>query len=173
MAPRRIVVIRHGIAEDADAAARSGLDDAERALTEEGRRRLRGAAAGLHSLEPELAVIGHSPLRRTRETAEVLAAAWPAASLVEQPALAPGGDPAAVLAWAGGLKTDGRVAIVGHEPDLGEWIARAVCGTPGPGFALRKAGMACLEFPGGLRFGEARLRWLLPPKVLRRLGQGG
>ncbi|PWG61633.1 SixA phosphatase family protein [Spiribacter halobius] len=165
----RVIVIRHGIAEDAEAAARAGTPDAQRALTGAGLRKLRRAAAGLRSLEPQLAAIGHSPLRRTRETAEALAAFWPGVGCQPLPALAPGGDAAGVLAWVADYRDGIPVALVGHEPDLGEWIARAVSGEPGPGFPLRKAGMACIEFPDRVRFGEGRLRWLLQPKQLRRL----
>lgn len=172
-ASARVIVIRHGIAEAADAAARAGIADAGRALTERGRGRLRQAVAGLGTFEPRLAAIGHSPLRRARETAELVAAGWPGVTTAELPALAPGGDAAAVLAWVAEQRGEAPVAIVGHQPDLGEWIGRAVCAAAAPAFPLRKAGMASVAFPGGVRFGAGVLEWLLLPKLLRRLAPPG
>jgi len=170
-ASARVIVIRHGIAEDADAAAQAGVPDSARALTERGRGRLRRAVSGLGTFEPRLALIGHSPLRRARETAQVVAAGWPDVGTAELPALAPGGDPAAVLAWVAEQRAGAPVAIVGHQPDLGEWIGRAVCGSAAPGFPLRKAGMASVAFPDQARFGAGVLEWLLLPRLLRRLAR--
>jgi phosphohistidine phosphatase len=62
-----------------------------------------------------------------------------------------------------------RVAVVGHEPWLGELIALLTTGESrhGETIPLKKGGVAILEgapTPGGMT-----LRALLPPRVSRRL----
>ena len=63
-----IYLVRHGIAADAGPGER----DADRALTTDGKHKLKQIAAGLKVLGVAPAVILASPLRRTRETADVL-----------------------------------------------------------------------------------------------------
>ena len=46
----RLLVVRHAIAEDREAFARSHKDDADRPLTSEGRRKMERAALGLKEL---------------------------------------------------------------------------------------------------------------------------
>ena len=63
---------------------------------------------------------------RARETAQVLAAGLkPKPAIAEVEALAPGGRPQAIVeAIKTHAKRYRRLALVGHEPDLGELAAR-------------------------------------------------
>ncbi len=67
-----------------------------------------------------------SPLVRARETATLLAAGLkPKPAMAEVEALAPGGRHQAVIeAIKTHAKRHRRLALVGHEPDLGELAAR-------------------------------------------------
>ena len=67
-----------------------------------------------------------SPLVRARDTATLLAAGLkPKPAIAEVAALAPGGRHQAVLeAIKTHAKRHRRLALVGHEPDLGELAAR-------------------------------------------------
>ena len=93
-----IIVIRHGIALDADKAHGLGLSDEERPLTPEGMRRTRAAAAGLRATLNELAVddIVTSPLLRAVQTAEILAGYLDDPTIEEADVLAPPVDMAAL-----------------------------------------------------------------------------
>lgn len=164
-----ILVVRHAIAEYR--GARPGIADADRALTDEGVRRMAAAAAGLRHLLSSIAVIGYSPLRRARETAEILATAYPGVHMSEVKALAPGGEPFALERWVAGVDA-GPVAVVGHEPDLGRWIARLLAGEPAPFAPLKKGGVCLLHYDRRLTPGAAQLEWMLPPRVLRTLAEG-
>ena len=66
-----IYLVRHAIAEDRE--LRADLPDEERRLTDKGMRRMRRAVEGLAALEVEVDTIWTSPLRRAKETAELLA----------------------------------------------------------------------------------------------------
>src|SRR3989442_2786257 len=91
----RLLVVRHAIAEDREAFARSHKDDSTRPLTPDGRRKMERAALGLKELVPELDVLAASPYKRAIETAEIIAAAYGGVSLVPGPAPTPrpGGGP--------------------------------------------------------------------------------
>ena len=172
---RELIIVRHGIAEDRDEAASRGVSDAERGLTEKGRARMQQAAGGLARVLADPAVIAHSPLRRARETAVLLAKAFGGVPLEELEALAPGAlEPALEPALCRWLESqpEGVLAVaVGHEPDLGDWTLRALAGpNPRGTLSFRKGGAARLVFPGPCAPGEAELDWFLPPKVLRALG---
>lgn len=164
-----ILVVRHAIAEER--GARPGIAEVARALTHEGAQRMSAAAAGLRRLLPSIAVIGHSPLRRARETAEILATTYPSAGMTAVEALAPGGEPMALERWIASAGA-GPVAVVGHEPDLGHWIARLLSGEPAPFAPLKKGGACLLHLDHGPAPAAAKLEWMLPPRVLRALAQG-
>jgi phosphohistidine phosphatase len=62
-----------------------------------------------------------------------------------------------------------RVALVGHEPDLGE-LAAALLGTP-RALPFRKGGVCRIDVD---RLGSSTtgsLIWFLPPKILRKTGR--
>ena len=64
-----------------------------------------------------------------------------------------------------------RVALVGHQPWMGELLAWLVTGgqADARGFAFKRGGVAWLE--GQPKPGRMALRAFLPPKVLRTLGE--
>ena len=167
-----LLLLRHGIAVD---RSPSRPDDG-RELTEAGRRRTRAVLERLVDSGMRADRLLASPLARARQTAELAVAAGLAPRLELAEALAPGGDPLPQLrqpgADQGELGPSGgsrrRLALVGHEPDLGLLVARLIGAVPGS-IDLRKAGLAVLRLPGpatsGLA-GRARLRLLLAPRLL-------
>jgi phosphohistidine phosphatase len=68
-----LYLVRHGIAEGV--SGKGARVDAERALTEEGREKSRDVAEGLQALDVRPTRIGASPLKRARETAQIIASA--------------------------------------------------------------------------------------------------
>jgi len=147
-------------------------DDAERPLTPEGVERWRRSAAGLREIGVAVDVVLTSPLARARETAEILAATLkPKPRLTVAEALAPGRKPAEALAliakYAAAPRGASRLALVGHEPDLGELAARLL-GAKGQ-VEFKKGAVCRLDLDRAMPAGPATLRWFLPPRVLRGL----
>ena len=60
-----------------------------------------------------------------------------------------------------------RLALVGHEPDLGELATRLLAARGQVEF--RKGAVCAIDVDAALPGGPGTLRWLLPPRVLRRL----
>lgn len=160
-----LYLIRHGLAE---AQGEAWPDDAKRPLTAEGMAKLRKSARGLARLGVCFDVIVTSPLVRTRQTAEVLAGAFdPKPHIVTAESLGPGGTPAAVLADLEKHAKRERVALVGHEPGIGELAAR-LTGSRHP-FPFKKGGICRIDVEGLPPSGPGDLRWLLTPKILGSL----
>jgi phosphohistidine phosphatase len=136
----QIILFRHGIAmEHADAAA-DGISEKERPLTKEGVEKTATAASGLRQVVKSVELLAHSPLTRARQTADLLADAFPSAERAETRWLAPGVDPERLAAWLAKQREMETAILVGHEPDLSRWAAWAVSGSARPLFGLKKAG---------------------------------
>jgi phosphohistidine phosphatase len=166
----QLLVVRHAIAEDRATFARTGQDDGQRPLTDEGRQRMQLAAAGLRSLVGPLDLIAASPLTRARETAEIVAEAFDGMPVETAVALSPGRPPEEVIEWLQHHAALGRIAIVGHEPDLSDLVSVLLLDEGTSFFVFKKGGACLLEFSGRIGPGDAILRWLLRPKHLRALG---
>jgi phosphohistidine phosphatase len=163
--PYELYLIRHGLAEERGDA---WPDDSKRPLTEDGMAQLRKQARGLARLGVSLDVVLTSPLVRTRQTAEIIAAGLdPHPNVVNIDSLAPDGTHQAILADLEKQARKTRIALVGHEPDIGELAARLV----GARHAIEfKKGAVCRidvdDLPPG---GPAALRWFLTPKMMRAI----
>lgn len=166
----RVVLFRHGPAGERD--EQRWPDDRLRPLSARGVERTREAAAGLSRLERGPAVIWTSPLTRAVQSARILRDALDReAALEEIESLAPDGPHEDVVQRLARLNGISRVFVVGHEPRLGELGGLLVFDDAGCALPLKKAGACLLSFEDGVRPGGARLRALLPPRVLRRLSR--
>jgi phosphohistidine phosphatase len=172
-----LLLLRHGIAEERCPERVDG----ERALTAVGRSRTRAVAERLVQLGLGCDQLVTSPLVRARQTAEIAVGAGLVAqgspslsSRVDavrvdavrvDAALAPGGDPLPLVAEfqraASAHKGLLRLALVGHEPDLGALAAQLI-GAPEGAIALKKAGIALLL----LGPGRGQLKLLMAPRQL-------
>jgi len=120
-----LYLVRHAVA-----AARGPEypDDDTRPLTAAGIERWRTSVAGLRRFGLRVDVVLTSPLMRATDTATILAAGVkPKPQMITVDALAPGARVsdvvAAVIAHAGARRAS-RLALVGHEPGLGELAAK-------------------------------------------------
>src|SRR5690349_7835367 len=116
-----LYIVRHAIAADRGDA---WPDDSKRPLTTRGVDRFKECVRGLTWLEVGLDEIFTSPLVRAKQTANLLAAGFkekPPVKVLE--ALSPGHTPMAVMQELNKAAKRRRVALVGHEPGLGELAA--------------------------------------------------
>jgi phosphohistidine phosphatase len=163
--PFELHLVRHGLAEERGDA---WPDDNKRPLTADGIASMRKEARGLARLGVALDVILSSPLVRARQTAELVAAALdPRPSLITVDSLAPDGTYAAIISDLEKHARKTHIALVGHEPAIGELAARLI----GSRHALEfKKGAVCrIDLDGIPPAGPGKLRWMLTPKILRSL----
>src|SRR5450631_3878076 len=120
-----LLIVRHAIAFERD--RQRWRDDGARPLSPAGIRQARKAAAGLKEFSKAPDRLLTSPLVRARQTAQILTevAGWPRAE--EIPELAPGENALSVLAVLGKDRSQ-RVAIVGHQPGLGDLLTACLVG---------------------------------------------
>jgi phosphohistidine phosphatase len=163
--PYEIYLIRHGLAEERSEA---WPDDAKRPLTEQGMSRLRKSARGLARLGLSIDVILTSPLVRARQTADIVAAEFdPRPHIVTAESLSPGATYQAVVTDLEKQSRRTRIALVGHEPGIGELAAR-LAGTRQP-IEFKKGAVCRIDLDTLPPGGPGLLRWFLTPKIMRAL----
>ena len=165
MATLELYLIRHGVAEE---RGDKYPDDSKRPLTGQGMSRLRKEARALDTLGVTFDQIITSPLVRTRQTADVFAEVMKGKPPVASAdALAPAGTATAVLQELGKYMRKGRIALVGHEPNIGELAARLI-GAREP-LAFKKGAVCRIDFEVLPPKGHGQLRWFVTPLMLRKL----
>lgn len=166
-----LYVVRHGIAEDIGEG--QGRSDFERGLTQKGRERTRQVAEALAGFRCRPDCIATSPLRRTRQTAEILARILTDGLEPEECAfLAPGGRVAELLDWLSAGES-GSVMIVGHMPDLALMASVAIAGDERASIGLKKGGSCRIDFDDGPGRAAGRLVWLIQPRQILDLLAAG
>lgn len=161
-----LYLIRHGVAAE---RGESYPDDTKRPLTARGIQKLQREGKALVALDVSFDVILTSPLVRTRQTAETLAASYRTAPpIVNAPGLAPGGTHNAIIEeLAKQSHRRKRIALVGHEPGIGELASRLI-GLRKP-LEFKKGAICRIDVAALPPTGPGLLRWFLTPRVLRKI----
>jgi phosphohistidine phosphatase len=161
-----LCIMRHGIA-----AERSiGQDDARRALTSEGRERMKRIAEGLLKTGFAPTWIVSSPYVRALETARIVGEAETPAPLLDRcDVLEPGGTPEDLISFLARRPEHKRVLVVGHEPDLSALAARFTGAARQARFGFKKGGCCLIAFDGFPPRPPGQLVWWLTPRLLRKL----
>ena len=158
-------LIRHAIAAE---RGEEWPDDDKRPLTARGVARFKEVVEGLKKLEAGVDEIFTSPLVRAKQTADLLAAGLPGKPTVKiLDALTPGHTPGSLMAQLARTARRRRIALVGHEPSLGELAAHLI----GAGRALpfKKGGVCRIDVESLTSRRPGALTWFLQPKMLRGL----
>ena len=165
MATLELYLIRHGVAAE---RGEDFPDDSKRPLTSAGISRLRKEAKALDGLGVAFDHIITSPLVRTKQTADIFAEALKSKPSVSQSdALAPAGTSTAVVQELAKHMRKGRIALVGHEPNIGELAARLI-GARMP-FEFKKGAICRIDFEVFPPKGMGQLRWFVTPRMLREI----
>ena len=154
-----VYLLRHGIAEDAP----PGKTDADRALTPEGRQKLRRVLARARAAGAEPTLILSSPYRRAMETAETAAEALGyRGKIVQTGALAPNATPQDTWGELRARRTENAVLLASHEPLMSALLA-LLLNAPALRADFKKAALVRLDCD---RFGPQPygvLKWMLTP----------
>jgi phosphohistidine phosphatase len=155
-----IYLLRHGIAED----GKPGRPDSERALTEEGREKLRRVLRRARGAGVRPDVILASPYRRAVETAdEAVDVLRYSGKVALTPALTP--DAAPFDAWEEirSRQSEGAILLASHEPLMSSLAAFLLGGSVQ--VDMKKAALLrvdCDRFPPGPR---GVVKWMLTPAL--------
>lgn len=160
-----LYLIRHGIAQERDLA----ITDDDRTLTKIGQDKTKEVAKRLYNLGLRFDLILTSPLVRSHQTAEIFTALQLSSQLQVSTELAPNGNIHAWLNWLEkqNYQPNSKLALIGHQPDLGEWASMLVWGEAKEALILKKAGIIGLNLPTMRSpIGQSQMFLLTPPKFL-------
>lgn len=160
----KVYLIRHGIA----AARGTYTDDEQRPLTEIGQAKTNQVGQRLLSIGMKFDKILTSPLVRAYQTASILRDVGLSSRLEQHEFLKPRGDIQQWLEWQQQsylANAAGKLALVGHQPDLASWAEVLVWGSINNQLTLKKAGIIGLELPSiGTPIARSKLFVLTSPK---------
>lgn len=158
-----LYILRHGIAEDAQA----GQADSERALTPEGKKKLRSMLRVASNAGVTPSLILTSPYKRAIQTAQIAAEVLDyKAELLRTKALVPSSNPPPVWDEIRIHKDESVILLAGHEPLLSSLTAYLL-GCPNLEIDFKKGALARLDLD---RFGaepHGVLKWMLAPKLVK------
>lgn len=164
---RQLWLLRH-----ADAEPHGTRPDAQRRLTERGEQQARVAGVAIGRLAVAFDLVLYSPKIRARATAELAGEGWSQAQrelFTEHPALAEGFDAGQALdALTETPPQDGRLLLIGHEPDLSGVVAELGGGR----IDLKKGGLAVLRLDASSTHPGGELALLLRPRELALIAGG-
>ncbi len=166
-----LYMIRHGIAQPL--GKKNDFRDEKRVLTSDGRDRMRASAKGLRKLGIEFDIILTSPLARANETAEIIAEALGVdkKQIHRTDNLKPGASAEELFSEIKKHKNAESIALVGHQPDLGELISRIAHGNTGLSLQVKKGGVCCINVKETVPALRGSLVWFFMPKQLRLLSK--
>jgi phosphohistidine phosphatase len=156
-----IYILRHGIAEDGQV----GQPDAERALTSDGRKKLRNVLRVAASAGVAPSLILTSPYKRALQTAQLAAEILEyKGDLLRTPALEPASTPKAVWDEIRAHKEEARILLSGHEP-LFSRLTAYLLGSQDLQVDFKKGAIACIELDRFPAEPHGVLRWMMTPKL--------
>lgn len=156
-----IYILRHGIAEE----PRAGMKDADRALTPEGKKKLREVLQVAKSAGVQPEQILTSPFRRARETAEIAAEILQHKEpLIPCTSLIPTADPGAAWSEIRVHKSSESLLLASHEPLCSRLIA-LLLNTPNLLVDVKKGSITRIDVDSFGAHPRGVLKWMLTPKI--------
>jgi len=158
----QIHILRHGIAED----AKPGSPDADRALTPEGRKKLREVLKLARGANVRPSLILTSPYRRAVETAEIARSVLDGkAEIVDSAALQPSADPRDVWEEIRIHKDENEVLLVSHEP-LTSRLTGFLLNAPNLNVDFKKGALLRLDVDEFGAVPRGVLKWMVTAKLV-------
>lgn len=159
-----IYFIRHGIAAERG----TYTDDEKRPLVKKGVSKTTKVAESLSDRGIKFDLILTSPLIRAYQTADILKKVGLCHTVETFLPLKPDGN---IQEWLEWLQTENdrqkysSLALVGHQPDFGDWIEMLIWGTVRRQIVVKKAGVIGLNMPNvGTPISRSTLFLLSSPK---------
>ncbi len=139
--------------------------DQKRSLDKEGKQQCILLGQTLNALKLQFDCVLSSPLKRALQTAALVGTETGYEKKIQlSQALAPGGAWSDFQLLLDELNGFEDVLLVGHSPNLPEFLNRMLCPeATGPIVRLRKGTIAALN----MQRRPAKLQWLLDPRILR------
>jgi len=140
--------------------------DLKRGLVKEGKEQCMLMARVLGALKAPIDVIVASPLKRARQTAQLVGTELGYDAQVEtSPALGLDATYADFQNMLAKYADREGVLVVGHNPNTFQFLGRMITGNGGAAIRMRKGSIACVRADRH----PPRLQWLLDPRTARAI----
>jgi phosphohistidine phosphatase len=140
--------------------------DAKRALIKDGKDQCMLMARVLSALKVQVDVIVSSPLKRALQTAQFVGTEMGYEAKVEiSPALGLDADFAAFQQMLAKYSDCEGVLVVGHNPNLFQFLGRLITGNGAAAIRMRKGSIARVDMDRH----PPLLRWLIDPRMARSI----
>ncbi len=140
--------------------------DAKRGLIREGKDQCILMGRMLSTLKVQVDVIVSSPLKRALQTAQFVGTELGYEARVEvNPALAPDADFADFQIMLAQYANREGILVVGHNPNLFQFLGRLITGNGGAGVRMRKGSVARID----MEKHPPLLQWLIDPRMARSI----
>lgn len=160
----QVYLLRHGVAEE----DRNGLSDADRALTQDGRRKLRQTLQSASQADIRPTLILTSALKRAIETAEIARDVFKyKGELVRTEALMPNSSVKEVWNEIRAHAHETAIVLVGHNPLFSD-LAGYLLGAPELQIDVKKGSLLRIDFESLSSQPKGILRWFLVSKLAVR-----
>jgi phosphohistidine phosphatase len=156
-----VYLLRHGIAED----ERLGLSDSERALTPEGRRKLRQVLRTVAEAGVKPTLVLSSPFKRAMQTAQIAKEVLGYENqIVQTKTLTPGSSPEQVWDEIRIHRDESALLLVGHNP-LFDNLAVYLLSAPHLSIDFKKGAIMRIDLEGFGAHPKGVLCWYLTAKL--------
>jgi phosphohistidine phosphatase len=140
--------------------------DAKRGLVKEGKEQCMLMARLLGALKAPIDTIVSSPLKRARQTAQLVGTELGFdGAVMTSPALGLNGSFAAFQQMLDEYADREAVLAVGHNPNVFQFLGRLITGKGGAAIRMRKGSIARID----MEQHPPRLQWLLDPRSARAI----
>lgn len=158
-----LYLMRHA---DAGVSRDNPILDGKRALIKEGKEQCMLMARVLSALKVQIDVIVSSPLKRAMQTAQFVGTELGYEAKVEiSPALNLNASYTDFQAMLAKYSDREGVLVVGHNPNLFQFLGRMITGNGGAAIRMRKGAIARVDMDRH----PALLRWLIDPRMARSI----
>lgn len=142
------------------------LLDSKRGLIKEGKEQCMLMARVLSAVGAQVDVIVSSPLKRALQTAQFVGTELGYEAKVEvSAALSPSASYTAFQDLVAKYQNREGILVVGHNPNLFQFLGKMITGNGGAAIRMRKASIAKVD----MEHHPARLQWLIDPRSARAI----
>jgi phosphohistidine phosphatase len=162
-----LFILRHG---DANITTKKLVDDSKRSLSDAGVKEIENVSELFSKFEIKFDWIYSSPLKRAKQSAEIISKKQKKSKFVELDELKPEGSVEAVCKKLSKQK-EATTLIVGHNPLLVNLVSYIISPANRPRLSLKKGGLVKIKTLALEPHLSGELEWLLAPKMIRKISK--
>jgi phosphohistidine phosphatase len=163
-----IFVLRHG---DANPATKKLMNDSKRGLSDSGIKEIENVSELFTRFEIKFDYIYSSPLKRAKQSTEIISKNQKKSKVIELSELKPEGSVGEVCKKIAKQKEGATILMVGHNPFLINLINHIINSGNSQNLSLKTGGLVKIKTLSLEPQLKGELEWLLAPKLIRKISK--